>query len=69
MKTGPSRKRIAERTPASAEGVGFAGLLIVLPSETIAAGYAQPATIGLPIMPEGFVVDTGFLLTTDTFWR
>jgi hypothetical protein len=69
MKPAPRRTKIPERTPAAAESLPSAGVLIGLPSETIAAGYAQPETIGLPIMPDGFVVDTGFLATAKTIWR
>jgi hypothetical protein len=69
MKAATRRTKVQERTPALSESLPSGAVLIGLPSETIAAGYAQPDSIGLPIMPDGFVVDTGFLTTAKIDWR
>jgi hypothetical protein len=46
------------RTPVS---VTLTGTITCMPSQSLAGKTVELPSIGLPIMPEGFVIDTGFL--------
>lgn len=45
------------------ESVTITGVLICMPTEIIESPCAESPKLGIPIMPEGFVVDSGFLPT------
>jgi len=63
-----AQKRNPEQS-APTEGVVITGVLICMPIETVESPFAEPDTIGVPIMPQGFVIDTGFLPTAARMWR
>ncbi len=45
--------------------ISITGVVICMPMEIIPSPSFDSAKMGPPIMPEGFVIDSGFLLTSS----